>query len=215
MEKKYQIRLEKPQDYRRVENLTREAFWNLHVPGCDEHYLAKVLRDSSEFISELDFVMEVDGQIIGNIMYTNAVIKNEQGEDFQTLTFGPVSIHPHFQGQGLGSILIKHSLTRAKELGYKLVVIYGDPDYYSRFGFLQGERFDIYSNDGFYNPALQVLELVPGALNGVSGSFIEDKAYHIDSRDVSKFEATFPPKEKMETKSQIKFRDFLEKARKR
>ena len=63
-----EIRLERPEDYRAIENLTREAFWNHHVPGCDEHYLAHVLRGSDCFLPELDFVAECSGQIVGNFM---------------------------------------------------------------------------------------------------------------------------------------------------
>ena len=58
----YTIRLEKKEDYRAVENLVRESFWNVYRPGCSEHYVIHVLRDDPAFVKELDFVMEDDGE---------------------------------------------------------------------------------------------------------------------------------------------------------
>lgn len=54
------LRLERPSDYRAVEGLTREAFWNHHVPGCDEHYLLNIMRDCGAFIRELDTFAVID-----------------------------------------------------------------------------------------------------------------------------------------------------------
>lgn len=215
MEKALKIRLEEVKDYQQVENLTRQAFWNIHGPGCDEHYLVHVLRDSPAFISDLDFVLEVDKQIIGHIIYTKAVIRGDY-HDIPIITFGPVSIAPGYQGQGYGSILIKHSLERAKQLGYSIVAIYGDPDYYNRFGFEAGENYDIYTSDGYYNPALQVLALTESALDNVSGSFIEDKAFDIDSEEANNFDKTFPKKEKViDNPSQMRFKEIISKRVKR
>lgn len=60
MIEKFNIRLEKPEDYRTVEELTREAFWNVYVPGCTEHFMIHNLRNHKEFIKELDLVAELD-----------------------------------------------------------------------------------------------------------------------------------------------------------
>ena len=98
------IRTEKPGDYRKVEELTREAFGNHHHPGCDEHYLVHVLREHEDFIPELDFVAEQDGEIVGNVMYTKANLVDEKGEEKEILTFGPISVHPNFQRKGGGVI---------------------------------------------------------------------------------------------------------------
>jgi predicted N-acetyltransferase YhbS len=208
------IRLEEKSDYREVETLTKQAFWNIHVPGCDEHYLVHVLRDCPAFIPQLDLVMELNGKIIGHIIYTKAKIVNE-GQEKEVLTFGPVSIHPDYQGLGYGSKLINHSLGKAKELGYKLLVIYGDPDYYRRFAFLSGEDYDIYSSDGYYNPALQVLELEESALDNISGSFHEDKTFAIDEEAAKAFDKDFPFMEKKNTPSQVKFMNIISKRKKR
>ena len=90
----YTIRRETMNDYREVENLTREAFWNQYVPGCDEHYFVHMMRDHEDFIPELAFVLEKDGVIIGNIMYTRSKLVDENGNEKVILTFGPIGILP-------------------------------------------------------------------------------------------------------------------------
>ena len=103
------IRNEEPKDYQAVETLTRKAFYNIYVPGCSEHYLVRIMREHEDFIPELDFVMEQDGEIIGNIMYTKSRLIDEQGTEKQILTFGPVCIDPAHQRKGLGKLLLEHS----------------------------------------------------------------------------------------------------------
>lgn len=77
----YIIHQERPEEYALVENLTREAFWNVYRPGCSEHYILHCFRERDEFIPELDLVMEQDGKIIGHIMYVRAKIQTETGEE--------------------------------------------------------------------------------------------------------------------------------------
>ena len=105
VENTFRIRRETQEDYRRVEELTRRAFWNLYVPGCSEHYLAHILRDHADFIPELDLVAELEGSIIGNIMYTKASLTDEDGTEKPILTFGPISVLPEYQRQGCGKAL--------------------------------------------------------------------------------------------------------------
>ena len=88
------IRNEEERDYKVVEEITRKAFYNLYIPGCAEHYLVHIMRGHEDFIPELDFVIELDGQVIGNIMYTKARLVDEAGTEKEILTFGPVSIAP-------------------------------------------------------------------------------------------------------------------------
>ena len=202
----FTIRLEREDDYRAVENLTREAFWNHHVPGCNEHYLAHVLRQSDCFLPELDFVAEANGELIGSIMYTKANVFCDNGETFPAVSFGPLSVLPEWQGKGIGSALVRHSLMRAGELGYSAVLIYGDPAFYSRLGFLAAESFGIGSADDYYADALQGLELAVGALRGKSGRFSEDSTYEVDEAAAEAFDKMFPAKEKQEgLPSQMKF----------
>ncbi len=203
------IRPEESKDYRIVEELTREAFWNLHVPGCNEHLLAHNLRSCGAFVSELDFVAESGGEVAGNIMYCRSKVIREDGTEHEVLTFGPVSVWPKLQSKGIGAALIRHSLTVAADMGFTAVLIYGDPAYYVRFGFKPAQAYDIRTAHGRFHQALQALELVPGALNGISGRFCEDEAYNVDDAELEAFDATFTPKEKFVTESQKKFLELL------
>ncbi len=203
------FRIEEPQDHRTVEELTREAFWNLHVPGCDEHLLAHNLRTCAAFVPELDFVAVSDGEIVGNIMCCRSKVVEDSGREHDVLTFGPVSVWPHLQKQGIGSTIIRHSLKVAADMGFKAVFIYGDPVYYTRFGFRGAEAFDIRTSEGRFHPALMALELVPGALDGVSGRFFEGEAYTVDHAELETFDSTFAPKEKFVTESQKRFLEML------
>lgn len=211
MEQRIKIRLETQEDYSSVEQITREAFWNHHVPGCNEHYLAHVLRTAACFLPELDFVAELNGTLVGNIMYTRAVIHGDNGTDYPVLSFGPISVLPAVQGRGVGGALIRLSLARAAELGGSAVLIYGDPDYYSRFGFAPAERYGIGTQYGTYAAALQAIELIPGSLEGKAGLFLEDSAYDVDDAAAEAFDARFPEKEKISgSPSQERFQQHLQ-----
>ena len=200
------IRNEQKEDCRTVEQLVREAFWNLYVPGCNEHFVLHNLRKSSDFAPELDFVAEKAGQIVGQIVYSRGVIKGEGTEDTKVIAFGPVSVLPAFQKQGMGSALISHTIGLARDMGYPAICIYGDPRYYSRFGFRCAEKYDIKTADDKFAIGLQVLELRQGALCNVSGRFIESAALTVDETEFARYDATFPSKEKKETESQREFR---------
>ena len=189
------IRLEQSLDYRAVEESTREAFWNRHVAGCDEHYLIHKMRDADAFIKDLDVVVELDGKIVGNIVYTKAYILGDDGIRREVLCFGPVSVLPRLWGQGIGSALIEYTILRAKEMGYRAILIYGDPEYYKRFGFVNAEKFGIGSSDNMYIDALQALELWDGSLRGCQGLLFEDPIYDIDADAAAEFDKGFPEKE--------------------
>ena len=117
------IRLEQPQDYREVENLTREAFWNVYRPGCTEHYVLNQYRNNPVFIPELDFVMEEDGRIIGHVMFSKAEIILDDGAVFPSWTFGPISIAPDYKRKGYGLKLLNYALEKAKKMGIGLLSI--------------------------------------------------------------------------------------------
>jgi predicted N-acetyltransferase YhbS len=198
------LRLEEEKDYRIVEELTREAFWNLHVPGCDEHLLIHNLRKSKEFIKELSYVAIFDKKIVGNIVYVESKIINSDKEHI-VLTFGPVSVLPEYQNKGIGSKLIEYTKQLAKKMGYKAIIIYGYPEYYERFGFKASKEYKITNKDKKYPAALLVYELFSDALNGIKGIFDEGKIYKTDIKELEEFEKNFIKKEKMSTKSQEKF----------
>lgn len=198
------IRPENEKDYEEVENLTREAFWDLYQPGCDEHLLVHKLRKASAFMPELDFVAELDGRIVGNILYSKAIITSENGEEYEVISFGPVSVLPSHQKAGIGSKLINHTIELAKKMGYKAVVIFGNPAYYHRFGFVNAEEFHITTSDGESFDAFMVMELYEGALRGISGRFHEDSVFYIEKEEVEVFEKKFPFKEKHITDTQFR-----------
>ena len=191
------IRNETPDDYSAVEHVIREAFFNHYCEGCTEHYLAHIMRTSSSFIKELDFAAEINGEIAGSIMYTEAKILCDSQKEIRVLCFGPLAVLPKYQSRGIGSALIKHSLLKAKEMGCNAVLIMGDPNYYCRFGFVPAEKYGIGTADNMYDAALQALELKEGALADCDGRFIEDKVFEIDEAEAEEFDKGFPPKEKI------------------
>ena len=143
----YTIRLEKAEDYREVENLIRESFWNVYRPGCSEHYVIHVLRDDPAFVKELDFVMEQDGVLIGQNMFMRTVIEADDGRVIPVLTMGPIGITPEFKRQGYGKALLDYSLEKAAELGYGAVLFEGNIDFYGKCGFTYAREFDIRYHD--------------------------------------------------------------------
>lgn len=207
------IRNERAEDTGTVEEVTREAFWNLYVPGCSEHYMVHILRDHQDFIRELDYVALVDGRVVGNIMYTRAALIGEAGERLEIASFGPVSVLPAYQRRGIGSRLIQHSLRAAKGLGCKVVAIYGDPHNYCKHGFRNGKDLGISDGNGDYPHGLLALELTPGVLAGRQWRLQISPAYACSENDVEAFDKRFPPKAKGYQYSQeifaIAVRSFL------
>ncbi|MCI9444221.1 MAG: N-acetyltransferase [Oscillospiraceae bacterium] len=205
-----ELRPERPADCRAVEELTRDAFWNHYAPGCDEHYLAHILRKSPDFVPELNYVAVHNGQVVGNIMYTKAKIVLDRGGEQEVLCFGPLASAPSFQGQGVGGRLVEHTRALARELGYAAILILGDPDYYSRFGFVPAERYGIGTSEGMYAASLQAFQLQPGALADCAGYFEESGAFQFSREDAAAFEAGFPPKEKQSgLPSQARFQRII------
>jgi putative acetyltransferase len=199
------IRHEEPADYRAVEEITRQAFWNMHVPGCNEHYLVHVMRDHKDFIRVLDYVLEVDGQIIGNIMYTRAWLIDEAGQALDILTFGPVSIAPGYQRKGYGSLLINHSIAKAVEMDEKAIVIYGNPGNYVKFGFKSCRKYQVTNEQGEYPTAMLVKELKEGLPGGRKWVYKESDAYAVDDAEAEKYNQQFEKLEKRCTASQEEF----------
>jgi predicted N-acetyltransferase YhbS len=204
------LRPEEEKDYRTVEELTREAFWDVHFPGCCEHLLVHNLRTAKEFIRELDFVATNNNEIVGNIVYVKAKVKGNDKER-TVLTFGPLSVLPEYQNKGIGGKLINHTIKLSKETGGRAVIIYGDPAYYKRFGFKASKEYNITNKDKKYPAALLVLELYPDALNGIEGIFDEGIIYEINEKELEEFEKGFSKKEKTVTKNQEKFMEIATK----
>lgn len=202
----YVIRREAGADYAEVENLTREAFWNVYRPGCVEHFLLHRYRELPQFIPELSQVLEADGRILAHIMYSRAELRRENGGVLPMLVFGPVSVLPEYQKRGHGAALIRHTLAEAAESGFGAVVITGSPEYYRRFGFVEAKTLGIYY-DGVPRdeptPYLQALELRDGYLAGGPWTYSDPPGYDVRDEDVDAFDARFPPKQKLKLPGQL------------
>jgi len=190
------VRNEVEADYRKVEDITRKAFWNLYFPGCNEHYLVHIMRNHKDFIKELALVVTINEKVVGNIMYMKSYVKNENDEVLDTLTFGPVSVHPSYQKQGIGSTLIKKSIEKAKENKYKAIIIYGYPHNYCKHGFKSSKDFNISNKEGKYPYSLLVLELEKDLFKDHSWKYYDSDAYIMDEKKVEEFDKLFTNKEK-------------------
>jgi predicted N-acetyltransferase YhbS len=199
------IRPEHPADHRTVENITREAFWNIHSPGCAEHLVIHNLRKAKEFIHELNFVATLDDKVVGSIVYVRTYVYHDDLVH-EVITFGPVCVHPDHQNKGIGSKLINHTIQLATEMGFKAIIIGGDPDYYKKYGFIASKHYDISDKDGKFPIALLVKQLYPDALKGITGYFDEGKPYEVNQTELETFDKQFPPKEKGYSPSQDRYK---------
>ncbi len=202
----YTIRLEKPKDYREVENLVRESFWNVYRPGCSEHYVIHVLRDDPAFVRDLDLVMKQDGRLIGQNMFMRTIIEADDGRVIPILTMGPIGITPELKRKGYGKALLDYSLEKATALGFGAVLFEGNIDFYSKCGFDYASKFGIRYHDlpeGADSSFFLGRELIPGYLNGISGVYQTPKGYYVADEDVEKFDKLFPPKKKLKLPGQI------------
>lgn len=207
------IRNEREEDFRQVEEITREAFWNLYVPGCDEHYLAHQMRTHPDFIKELDFVAETDGKIIGSIMYSKSQLICDSGEKKEIVSFGPLCVHPDYQRQGIGTKLINHTVNILRAKGVEAIAIYGSPYNYCKHGFKNGKDFNISDMNGNFPYGLLVLELKKGAFDHKKWKCRQSNLFNIDQIEAELFDRSFPDKEKEYRYSQeifsISIRSFL------
>lgn len=205
--KNYTIRLEKKEDYKEVENLVRESFWNVYRPGCSEHYVIHVLRDDPAFVKELDFVMQKqDGALIGQNMFMKTVINADDGRDIPVLTMGPIGIAPELKRQGYGKALLDYSLEKAAEMGFGAVLFEGNIDFYGKSGFNYARTFGIRyhdlpedADDSFF----LCKELIPGYLDDVTGVYQTPQGYYVADKDVDEFDKSFPSKQKQKLPGQI------------
>ena len=202
----YMIHLETPNDYRKVENLTREAFWNVYRPGCMEHYVLYCYRDREDFVPELDFVMEKDGEIIGHVMYVRAKIQADDGREIPIMTFGPISIAPEYKRKGYGKALLDYSMEKAKKMGVGALCMEGNIDFYGKSGFVVASTKGIH----YYAepreeevPYFLLKELKEGFLDGITGVYHTPEGYFVDEKAVEKFDADFPSKEKLKLPGQL------------
>ena len=202
----YTIRTETPADYRTVENLTREAFWNVYRPGCTEHYVLHRFRCRPDFVPELDLVMEVEGKLVGHVMYVRSAIQTDDGRTVPIMTFGPIGIAPAYKRQGYGKQLLDYSMEKAREMGAGALAVTGNIDFYGKSGFVLANTKGVRYADDPEADYFLIKELKPGFLNGVSGTYKDPDGYFVCEKNpegFEQFEATFPAKEKQQLPGQL------------
>ena len=205
------IRLEKKEEYQKVENLVRESFWNVYRPGCLEHYVLHQLRSDPAFVPELDFVMllnenDEEGKLIGQNMFMRTSIRADDGRNIPIMTMGPICITPELKRQGYGKILLDYSLDKAAKLGCGAVCFEGNIDFYGKSGFRPASEFNIrYHGLPEEEDASFFLckELVPGYLDGITGEYATPEGYLVDEQEAEEFDKQFPYKEKKKLPGQL------------
>ena len=200
------IRPEREDDYRTTENLIREAFWNVYRPGAFEHYVIHVLRDDPAFVKELDYVMELNGKIIGQNVFMKTVINADSGEDVPVLTMGPICISPELQRTGYGKKLLDFTLEKAAAMKFGAVLFEGNIGFYGKCGFGYARDFGIRYHDlpeDADSSFFLCRELIPGYLDRVTGVYQTPQAYYVDEADVLEFDRSFPSKERLKLPGQI------------
>ena len=202
----YTIRLETPADYRSVETLARESFWNVYRPGCLEHYVLHCLRSDPDFVPQLSFVMEKDGEIIGQNVFVRAHITADDGREIPIMTMGPICIAPQWKRQGYGKALLDYSLEKAAVFGAGALCFEGNIDFYGKSGFGFASDFGIRYHglpEGEDASFFLCRELIPGYLNGITGEYATPQGYFVDESEAEAFDRQFPPKEKLRLPGQI------------
>ena len=200
------IRLEKKEEYHEVENLVRESFWNVYRPGCLEHFVLNQLRNNPDFIAELDYVMELNGKLIGQIVFMKAVLKADDGRDIPIVTIGPICIIPELKRRGYGKILLDYSLDKAAKMGFGAVCIEGNIDFYGKSGFTYADEFGIRYHglsEGEDASFFLCNELTPGYLDGITGEYETPAGYFVDEAEADEFDKGFPYKEKLKQPGQL------------
>ena len=206
MNKNILIRLEKQSEQREVETMVRESFWNVYRPGCLEHYVLHVLRKSPDFVPELNFVMEKDGKIIGQVVFVRAKILVNDGSELPIMTMGPICISPEYKRQGYGKILLDYALEKAKDYGANAVFFEGNIDFYGKSGFVFASSYGIrYHGLGEDDDSSFFLgkELTKGYLTGITGEYATPSVYFVDEDEAEQFDKNFPPKKKLKLEGQI------------
>ena len=173
---KIMIRKERKEDYKKTEYMTLRAFWNMHGPGCNEHLLVHMLRDAECYMPDLSRVAELDGEIVGAIMYSRAKVV-DGNQEHEVLTFGPLCVEPTLHDSGVGRMLLEETIPLAREEGYAGIIIFGEPAYYPKHGFKTCDHFGITTADSSNFDAFMAYPLDEEKFSKIHGKFYEDKIF--------------------------------------
>ena len=191
---------EENKDFYENENLTREAFWNVYKPGCDEHFILKLLRNRQSYIKELSLIAFLENKIVGSIVYSKMFIEGKMLDEI--ICFGPISVLPELQKKGIGSLLINETMKKAANLGYKAVLITGNKNYYKRFGFKPAFDYDVHLEGNKIEDKAEYFmakELEEGYLSKHPGIYQFDKIFYEYPKDeLEEYDKKFPKKIKRE-----------------
>lgn len=200
------IRLENEDDYIEVEKLVRDSFWNVYRPGAYEHFIVHNLRNDESFISKMAYVIEDGRKIIGNINYSKGKIIYEN-ESVPAVILGPIAIDRNYQNRGLGSKLINYTLKIAQEDNIPFILVVGDENYYSRFGFESASKYCLYLNGTDFNeenPFFMIKVFDEGIIKNESGIFHNSDVFDVDENEVDEFDGQFEYREKLVLDTQLR-----------
>ena len=199
------IRAEKPSDYKNTELMTMRSFWNKYWPGCSEHFLIRIIRESEDYVPEISRVAEYNGKIVGAVYYTKAWIADGDVKH-EIVTFGPLAVEPTMEGHDIGGALMRETIKLAKEAGIKGIALMGEPNYYPRFGFERGAKYGITDAWGNSFDALMILPLNDD-FGDIKGKLIESKDFEKleDSETLEKINEEFPKYRKVKVQD-----DFMQ-----
>ena len=152
------IREEIENDYKKTEHMVMRSFWNKYWPGCTEHLLVRIIRESEDYVPQLSRVAELNREIVGAVYYTKAWIDDGDAKH-EIVTFGPLAVEPTLEGNDIGGALMRETIKLAKEAGVAGIALMGEQNYYPRFGFKRGSEFGITDAFGNSFDALMVLPL--------------------------------------------------------
>lgn len=188
-----EIRRELEDEHFAVEKLIRKAFFSEERPECNEHLMVHQLRQSKDFIKELDLVAVLNGTVVGNIICSMCRIVDEnQVENYKDIiAIGPIGVLPEYQKQGIGSLMINSVRNMASQMGFLGIVLYGHPEYYKRFGFVNAEKFKITTPENTNFDAFMAIELSPGSLDNIRGRCYESSAFEVDRDKLIEFDKYF------------------------
>ena len=202
------IRLEERTDYKEVEHLIRESFWNVYRPGCTEHFLVHNMRHHSSYLRNLGYVIEEDEKIIAHIAYSTGGIFIDGHKISDAVSLGPVSVHPQYQRMGYGKKLIEFTLKKAEDMEIPFIMVVGDEGYYSQFGFEPATNYDIHYSGvekEDTSPFFMIKVFDKEKVDSIAGTFTESEIFNIDEKEFENFDKMFPQKKKEKREGQLNF----------
>ncbi|HEX5555642.1 MAG TPA: N-acetyltransferase [Chitinophagaceae bacterium] len=173
------IRKEGKQDFKAVFELIQNAFESEDLSDHKEQYLVERLRSSDAFIPELSLIAEVDNQVVGYILLSTINIIDANKNGYISLALAPIAVLPEFQRKGIGEKLIKTAHAKAKELGFRSVVLLGHENYYPRFGYKLTKEFGIKLPFDVPEANCMAIELTENGLQNISGVVQYPKAFEM------------------------------------